>query len=93
MKDFMKDSANSMSRLVNVDWSRKIMILLALILLGVTGCRKNSFTVSGKIDGTNEAEYLLLREVRPGLLEPVDSIVPGKDGLFSFRCETEWPAF
>ena len=93
MKDFMKDSANSMSRLVNVDWSRKIMILLALILLGVTGCRKNSFTVSGKIDGTNEAEYLLLREVRPGLLEPVDSIVPGKDGRFSFRSETEWPAF
>ncbi|MRR24387.1 AhpC/TSA family protein, partial [bacterium] len=31
--------------------------------------------------------------VRPGLLEPVDSVVPGKDGRFSFRSETEWPAF
>lgn len=93
MKDFMKYSANSMLRLVNVAGSRKIMILLALILLGVTGCRNNSFTVSGKIDGTNEGEYLLLREVRPGLLEPVDSLVPGKDGRFSFRSETEWPAF
>ena len=82
-----------MLRLVNVAGSRKIMILLALILLGVTGCRNNSFTVSGKIDGTNEGEYLLLREVRPGLLEPVDSLVPGKDGRFSFRSETEWPAF
>lgn len=93
MKDFMKYRANSMLRLVNVAGSRKIMILLALILLGVTGCRNNSFTVSGKIDGTNEGEYLLLREVRPGLLEPVDSLVPGKDGRFSFRSETEWPAF
>lgn len=70
-----------------------MMFLLALILLGITGCRKNSFTVSGTVEGAQEGEYLLLREVRPGLLEPVDSVVPGKDGKFSFRSETEWPAF
>lgn len=72
---------------------RKILLLLALILLGITGCRKNTFSISGKIDGAGEGEYLLLREVKPGLLEPVDSVVPGKDGRFSFRAETEWPAF
>ncbi len=70
-----------------------MMFLLTLILLGITGCRKNSFTVSGTVEGAQEGEYLLLREVRPGLLEPVDSVVPGKDGKFSFRSETEWPAF
>ena len=70
-----------------------MMVLLALILLGITGCRKNSFTVSGTVEGAQEGEYLLLREVRPGLLEPVDSVLPGKDGKFSFRSETEWPAF
>ena len=78
---------------IHVVTGRKIILLLALILIGITGCRRNSFSVSGRIEGAEAGEYLLLREVRPGLLEPVDSVVPGKDGHFSFRSETEWPAF
>jgi peroxiredoxin len=93
MKDFMKERANRIIYFLNVAPGRKMMFLLALILLGITGCRKNSFTLSGTVEGAQEGEYLLLREVRPGLLEPVDSVVPGKDGRFSFRSETEWPAF
>jgi len=93
MKDFMKDRSNSLIFLMNIVRRRKMIMLLALIILGITGCRKNSFTVSGKIEGAKAGEYLLLREVKPGLLEPVDSVVPGKDGRFSFRSETEWPAF
>lgn len=93
MKDFMKETGNSSFCLMHFARGRKILLLLALILLGITGCRKNTFTISGKIDGAGEGEYLLLREVKPGLLEPVDSVVPGKDGRFSFRAETEWPAF
>lgn len=93
MKEFMKNTGNSSYCLLHVARGRKILLLLALILLGITGCRKNTFTISGKIDGAGEGEYLLLREVKPGLLEPVDSVVPGKDGRFSFRAETEWPAF
>lgn len=89
----MKETGNSSFCLMHFARGRKILLLLALILLGITGCRKNTFTISGKIDGAGEGEYLLLREVKPGLLEPVDSVVPGKDGRFSFRAETEWPAF
>ncbi|MDM8001946.1 MAG: redoxin family protein [Bacteroidota bacterium] len=89
----MKERANRIIYFLNVAPGRKIAILLAFILLGITGCRKNSFTVTGTVEGVKEGEYLLLREVRPGMLEPVDSVVPGKDGRFSFRSETEWPAF
>jgi len=67
------------------------VIVAALIL--AAGCRDGSFSISGTIEGSGEEEYLLLREVKPGLLEPVDSVVPGRDGRFSFRAETELPAF
>lgn len=93
MKDFMKDRANNVFYILNVAPGMKFVMLLALLLLGITGCRKNSFTVTGTVEGVKEGEYLLLREVRPGLLEPVDSVLPGKDGRFSFRSETEWPTF
>ena len=93
MKDFMKDPGTRSMFNIHVVTGRKIILLLALILIGITGCRRNSFSVSGRIEGAEAGEYLLLREVRPGLLEPVDSVVPGKDGHFSFRSETEWPAF
>lgn len=93
MKDFMKYPGTRSMFNIHVVTGRKIILLLALILIGITGCRRNSFSVSGRIEGAEAGEYLLLREVRPGLLEPVDSVVPGKDGHFSFRSETEWPAF
>ena len=66
---------------------------MVAVLMLAAGCRNGSFSISGTIEGAGEAEYLLLREVKPGLLEPIDSVVPGKDGRFSFRAETEWPAF
>jgi len=59
----------------------------------ISGCKRGSFSISGTIDGAGDGEYLLLKEVKPGILEPVDSVVPGKDGRFSFRSETGWPAF
>jgi thiol-disulfide isomerase/thioredoxin len=93
MKDFMKNPGTRSLLNIHVVTGRKIILLLALIIIGITGCRRNSFSVSGRIEGAEAGEYLLLREVRPGLLEPVDSVVPGKDGHFSFRSETEWPAF
>ena len=68
-------------------------ILLFLSVVFITGCRKNSVTVTGHISGIGNGEYLLLREVKPGVLEPVDSVIPGQDGNFTFRTETEWPSF
>ncbi len=68
-------------------------ILLLLSVVFITGCRKNSVTVTGHISGIGEGEYLLLREVKPGVLEPIDSVIPGQDGNFTFRTETKWPSF
>jgi peroxiredoxin len=74
--------------------NRKYITLLTLLaILAFTGCRQNSFTVTGTIDGTGKGEYLLLREVKPGILEPVDSVIPAQNGSFTFRAETETPSF
>jgi peroxiredoxin len=70
-----------------------LFILLFLSVIFITGCRKNSVTVTGSITGMGAGKYLLLREVKPGVLEPVDSVIPGQDGNFTFRTETEWPSF
>lgn len=66
---------------------------LAALLLVATGCDSEKVTVSGIIEGAGSGEYLLFREVKPGFLEPVDSVIPGTEGRFRFSTETEWPAF
>jgi peroxiredoxin len=73
--------------------SKRLLPLLVLALLFITGCNSEKVTISGIIEDAGRSEYLLLREVKPGFLEPVDSVIPGKDGRFSFRTTTELPAF
>jgi len=70
-----------------------IPFFAALAVFAFTGCRKNSFTITGTIEGAGKGEYLLLREVKPGILEPVDSVIPGQSGSFVFRTETQTPSF
>ncbi len=71
----------------------KMVLFLLTALVAATGCGNKDFRISGTIEGAGTGEYLLLREVKPGFLEPIDSMVPEKDGKFSFRSVTEWPAF
>lgn len=70
-----------------------MVIFLLTALFAATGCGNKDFRISGTIEGAGTGEYLLLREVKPGFLEPIDSMVPDKYGKFSFRSVTEWPAF
>jgi peroxiredoxin len=70
-----------------------IPFLALLAMLTFTGCRKNSFTITGTVEGAGKGEYLLLREVKPGVLEPVDSVIPQQNGRFAFRAVTETPSF
>ena len=71
-----------------------ILLVAGLIgLTGLTGCKSDSFTVSGMIDDANAGEYLVLREVKPGFLKPVDSLILSQDGRFRFRSNTEMPSF
>lgn len=69
------------------------MVLPAAILLLITGCRKDTISVSGTIEGAGQGEYMLLRKVRPGVLQPVDSVVPDRAGKFSFHTSSKWPVF
>lgn len=68
-------------------------LLLFFSIALLTGCNGNGFTVGGTIEGAEPGEYLLLRKVKPGFLQPVDSVIPDNSGKFSFRSSTEWPAF
>jgi peroxiredoxin len=70
-----------------------IAVLTVLALFTFTGCRHNGITITGTIEGTGKGEHLLLREVKPGILEPVDSVIPDQNGGFTFRAETETPSF
>jgi peroxiredoxin len=71
----------------------KMALLLFASMILLAGCSNDGFTVNGTIEGAKPGEYLLLREVKPGFLMPVDSMMPDGDGKFSFRAATEWPAF
>jgi peroxiredoxin len=71
----------------------KMFLLLLAVIFVATGCGNDRIRISGNIEGAGPDEYLLLREVKPGILEPVDSMIPGKNGKFSFRAVTGWPAF
>jgi peroxiredoxin len=89
-KNTMKQKLNKMHR--GATGSRALRFL-AVLLFVATGCDTEKVTVSGIIEGAASGEYLVLREVKPGFLEPVDSVIPGRGGRFSFSTETEWPAF
>ncbi len=60
-----------------------IPLFAVLAVFAFTGCRKNSFTITGTIEGAGKGEYLLLREVKPGVLEPVDSVIPDRTEALS----------
>ena len=72
---------------------KKILLILFASVVILSGCNKNKFTLTGRIGSALANEYLLLREVKPGILEPVDSVVPDANGSFTFRGETPWPSF
>jgi len=93
MKVNLKESEQKLFYVIFDVMSKKMVLFLIASVLLISGCREESFSVSGTVVGAGEGGYLLLREVKPGFLEPVDSVVPGKDGRFSFRSETEWPSF
>ncbi len=61
---------------------RKMALLLFVSSVLITGCNNQGFTVSGTIEGAKPDEYLLLREVKPGFLRPVDSMTVDMSGKF-----------
>ena len=83
MASFCLTGSNSLKTLV-------IIIFLAAL---TAGCERNGFTVSGRIEGAGKDQYILLREVKPNLLEPVDSVIISRDGSFEILSGIPFPAF
>ncbi len=93
----MKEIMTAMSGIIydakfRIRQCKKSLLLLAALAVA-SGCTNNDFIIRGTIEGAGTGEYLLLQEVKPGYLVPVDSLVPDEEGKFSFRSVTEWPAF
>jgi peroxiredoxin len=77
---------------MNREMKKYIFILLTTALFAY-GCKENRFSVTGKINGAGASDYVLLQEVKPGILKPIDSIIPEQDGTFAFKGETPCPSF
>jgi peroxiredoxin len=94
---FMKDyNTGKRNKTYSALFFRNTLLLLVLpfaVLLFVTGCRNDVITISGTIEGARQGEYLLLRKVKPGVLQPVDSVAPDRAGNFRFHTSSKWPVF
>jgi hypothetical protein len=93
MKNIFHRKIRNMLYVSHIKYLKYIPFYAVLAVLAFTGCRKNTFTITGTIVGAGKGEHLLLREVKPGVLEPVDSVIPQKDGSFAFRSETQTSSF
>jgi thiol-disulfide isomerase/thioredoxin len=71
---------------------KNICLWLAAIFLIVTGCTNNKFYIKGFVSGA-EGKTLRLQEIKPGFLEPIDSVTISGDGSFSFEEKIKLPAF
>lgn len=93
MKDFI---IRKRKKVHNTFFFRNRLLLgvfpVALLLL-FSSCGRDVITVSGTIEGAGQGEYVLLRKVKPGVLQPIDSVVPDRAGNFRFRTTSEWPVF
>jgi len=67
-------------------------LLIPLFFIIVTSCTNNKFSVKGNISGA-EGRLLHLQQIKPGFLVPVDSVVAGSDGSFSFEAKIKMPAY
>jgi peroxiredoxin len=93
MKYFNGTKGNKLFYLIFSLRKPLLLTVTVALLAAMSSCGSDGFTVSGTVKDAGEGEYIVLRQVRPGMLEPVDSVVPDQEGKFSLRHKTPWPAF
>jgi thiol-disulfide isomerase/thioredoxin len=89
----MKDFITGNRKKIHIATRISLLILAAALLLLTGGCRNDVISLSGTIEGAGHGEYLVLKKVRPGVLQPVDSVVPDRSGKFRFHTSSKWPVF
>jgi peroxiredoxin len=71
---------------------RKNIVFCLILILALTACNKDRVVISGRIANA-EKQVLHLGEVDVYDVIPVDSVVLGKNGKFSFSIDTKVPCF
>jgi peroxiredoxin len=71
---------------------KKILFYL-FSLLAFTGCKNNTFLISGTLTNPVNGEYIFLDQLKSNELTAVDSVKVSNDGKFIFKGETKNPAF
>jgi thiol-disulfide isomerase/thioredoxin len=69
------------------------LILFLILTLAISGCKKNSVMISGKLENPVKGEYLYLAELKSNELVTIDSLKLREDGKFSFKIEATFPTF
>ncbi|HKK42978.1 MAG TPA: TlpA disulfide reductase family protein [Bacteroidales bacterium] len=72
--------------------NKKILFYLFAALV-FTGCKNNTFLITGTLTNPVNGEYIFLDQLKSNELTTVDSVKVSNDGKFSFRGETKIPAF
>jgi thiol-disulfide isomerase/thioredoxin len=72
---------------------KKNFFLFSLIITLLTGCKSNSFQISGKIVNPVKGEYLFFDELQSSSLKTIDSVKLDSDGGFYFKGEIDIPKF
>ncbi len=71
----------------------KKLLSYLFVILAFTGCKNNSFQISGTLTNPVKGEYILLDELKSNELTTVDSVKVTNDGKFNFRREIKSPSF
>ncbi len=71
---------------------KKLMLYL-FAAMTVTGCKDNTFRISGTLSNPVNGEYLYLDELKSNALKTVDSLKLSDKGTFNFRHEIKSPSF
>jgi len=71
----------------------KKLLLYIFVILAFTGCKNNTFQISGTLINPANGEYILLDELKSNELATVDSVKVTNDGKFIFKREIKSPSF
>jgi peroxiredoxin len=71
----------------------KKLLLYIFVILAFTGCKNNTFQISGTLINPVNGEYIRLDELKSNELATVDSVKVTNDGKFIFKREIKSPSF
>jgi peroxiredoxin len=72
--------------------NRKLFLYLFALLV-VSGCKNNTFRISGTLSNPKAGEYIFLDELKSNELNTVDSVKVSDKGTFNFKREVGFPSF